>query len=63
VKLDTEREARLYESTWAQLAAAGYVQYEVSNFARPGHASQHNLNTWRMHEWIGLAWYRVRGYL
>lgn len=55
VKLDPEHEARLYESTWAQLAAAGYAQYEVSNFARPGHACRHNLNTWRMHEWIGLG--------
>lgn len=55
VKLDPEHEARLYETTWAQLAAAGYAQYEVSNFARPGHACVHNLNTWRMHEWIGLG--------
>lgn len=55
VKLDAELEARLYESTWAQLAAAGYGQYEVSNFARPGHACLHNLNTWRMHEWVGLG--------
>jgi oxygen-independent coproporphyrinogen III oxidase len=55
VKLDLEREAQLYEATWAQLAAAGYAQYEVSNFARPGHACQHNLNTWQMHEWVGLG--------
>lgn len=55
VKLDTEHEARLYETTWAQLAGAGYAQYEVSNFARPGHRCVHNLNTWRMHEWIGLG--------
>jgi oxygen-independent coproporphyrinogen-3 oxidase len=55
VKLDVEHEARLYESTWAQLAAAGYAQYEVSNFARPGHACLHNLNTWRMAEWVGLG--------
>jgi oxygen-independent coproporphyrinogen-3 oxidase len=55
VKLDSEHEARLYEATWAQLAAAGYAQYEVSNFARPGHVCRHNLNTWRMHEWIGLG--------
>jgi oxygen-independent coproporphyrinogen-3 oxidase len=55
VKLDTEREAALYEATWAQLAAAGYAHYEVSNFARPGHACRHNLNTWHMHEWIGLG--------
>jgi oxygen-independent coproporphyrinogen-3 oxidase len=55
VKLDPEHEARLYESTWAQLAAAGYAQYEVSNFARPGHACLHNVNTWHMHEWVGLG--------
>lgn len=55
VKLDPENEARLYEWTWARLAAAGYGQYEVSNFARPGHACRHNLNTWHMHEWVGLG--------
>jgi oxygen-independent coproporphyrinogen-3 oxidase len=55
VKLDVEHEARLYETTWARLEAAGYAQYEVSNFARSGHACLHNLNTWRMHEWVGLG--------
>lgn len=55
VKLDLEHEARLYEATWAQLADSGYAQYEVSNFARPLHACRHNLNTWRMCEWIGLG--------
>ncbi|HND61071.1 MAG TPA: radical SAM family heme chaperone HemW [Opitutaceae bacterium] len=55
VKLDPEHEARLYESTWAQLEAAGYAQYEVSNFARPGHECRHNLGTWRMGEWVGLG--------
>ncbi len=55
VKLDPEHEARLYESTWDQLAAAGYAQYEVSNFARPGQACRHNLATWRMGEWVGLG--------
>jgi len=55
VKLDPDHEARLYEATWLQLREAGYAQYEVSNFARPGHACRHNLNTWRMHEWVGLG--------
>jgi oxygen-independent coproporphyrinogen III oxidase len=55
VKLDPELEATLYEATWSQLAELGYAQYEVSNFARPGHACLHNLNTWRMHEWVGLG--------
>src|SRR5690606_1120100 len=35
--------------------AAGFTQYEVSNFARPGHTCLHNLNTWRMHEWVGVG--------
>ena len=36
VRLDPENEARMYERTWERLGAAGYAQYEVSNFARPG---------------------------
>jgi oxygen-independent coproporphyrinogen-3 oxidase len=55
VKLDPEHEAALYEATWSQLADLGYAQYEVSNFARPGHACLHNLNTWKMNEWVGLG--------
>ncbi len=55
VRLDPENEARMYERTWERLAAGGYGQYEVSNFARPGHACAHNVNTWRMAEWAGLG--------
>jgi oxygen-independent coproporphyrinogen-3 oxidase len=55
VRLDPENEARMYERTWERLGAAGYGQYEVSNFARPGHACAHNINTWRMHGWVGLG--------
>jgi len=55
VKLDADKEAVFYQRTWDYLAAAGYAQYEVSNFARPGHACRHNLNTWEMYEWVGLG--------
>lgn len=55
VKLDPDKEAAFYTRTWEWLDAAGYAQYEVSNFARPGHRCRHNLNTWRMQEWIGLG--------
>ena len=55
VRLDPENEARLYERTWERLGGAGFAQYEVSNFSRPGHACLHNVNTWRMHEWAGLG--------
>jgi len=55
VKLDADKEALFYQHTWDYLATKGYAQYEVSNFARPGHACRHNLNTWNMHEWVGLG--------
>jgi oxygen-independent coproporphyrinogen-3 oxidase len=55
MRLDPENEARMYERTWERLGAHGYGQYEVSNFARPGHACRHNVNTWRMGEWAGLG--------
>ncbi len=55
VKLDVAKEADFYQHTWDYLDAAGFAQYEVSNFARPGHICQHNLGTWRMHEWIGFG--------
>lgn len=55
VKLDADKEAAFYVRTWEFLEAASYAQYEVSNFARPGHPCRHNLNTWHMHEWVGLG--------
>ena len=55
VRLDVEKETAFYTEAWTRLGAAGYPQYEISNFARPGHACLHNLNTWRMEEWVGLG--------
>jgi oxygen-independent coproporphyrinogen-3 oxidase len=40
-------EAEMYEAAIDRLAAAGFVQYEVSNFARPGSESRHNQTYWR----------------
>lgn len=37
------------------LESEGYGQYEVSNFARPGHRSRHNLRYWRMEPYLGLG--------
>jgi oxygen-independent coproporphyrinogen-3 oxidase len=37
------------------LAQAGYAQYEVSNFARTGRESRHNIRYWRMENWLGLG--------
>ncbi len=55
VKIDPEREAEFYEFAWDYLPKHGYDQYEVSNYAKPGHACRHNLNTWAMNEWIGYG--------
>jgi oxygen-independent coproporphyrinogen-3 oxidase len=55
VDIDPEREASFYEFAWEYLPAHGYHQYEVSNYAKPGHPCQHNLNTWAMNEWIGYG--------
>jgi oxygen-independent coproporphyrinogen III oxidase len=54
-KIDPVKEALFHEAAWSELAAAGYQQYEISNYARTGHACLHNLNTWRMGEWVGLG--------
>ncbi|MCC8689581.1 radical SAM family heme chaperone HemW [Xanthomonas campestris] len=37
------------------LAAAGYAQYEVSAYARPGRQCQHNLNYWRFGDYLGIG--------
>lgn len=55
LKIDEERELRFYERGWELLDQLGYRQYEISNFARPDKACLHNLNTWRMQEWIGCG--------
>jgi len=44
---DEDRAAEMYEHADRSLAAAGYNWYEISNWARPGHRSRHNLAYWR----------------
>ncbi len=53
--MDQDREAELYEIAISKLQAAGYRQYEISNFAKPGHESAHNQNYWANGEYIGLG--------
>ncbi len=52
---DGELAADLMELTGRELAAAGYGHYEISNHARPGHASRHNRVYWSDAGWWGFG--------
>lgn len=52
---DDDAQADMYLWAVERLARAGYEQYEISNFARPGFASRHNLKYWRMEEYAGFG--------
>ncbi len=47
--------AEFYELACERLNAAGIAQYEISNFARPGHESKHNLKYWKREPYIGFG--------
>ncbi|WP_119302616.1 radical SAM family heme chaperone HemW [Dongia deserti] len=53
--LDEEHAAELYEATVARLGASGLADYEISNFARPGEESRHNLTYWRYGDYVGVG--------
>lgn len=46
-RVEAEVEAAMFEATIERLATAGFEQYEISNFARPGRRCRHNLVYWR----------------
>jgi len=52
---DSDRVADLYLLTEAFLQEKGLAAYEVSNYARPGQASRHNLNYWQAGNWLGIG--------
>ena len=52
---DDDAQAEMYLYTVAALSEAGYGQYEISNFARAGRESRHNLKYWRMQEYAGFG--------
>jgi oxygen-independent coproporphyrinogen-3 oxidase len=52
---DPDMQAEHYEWTQDRLAAAGYEQYEISNWARPGRACRHNLVYWENRQYLGLG--------
>ncbi|AUE02946.1 radical SAM family heme chaperone HemW [Bifidobacterium breve] len=54
-KPNDDDEAAKYEIADDLFAAAGLEWYEVSNWARPGYESQHNLGYWRNVDWAGVG--------
>src|SRR6267143_4698909 len=47
--------AAMYLTAMDRLEAAGYEQYEISNVAKPGRRSRHNLKYWTDGEWLGFG--------
>lgn len=45
----------IFEQGHQKLVAAGYEQYEVSGYGKPGHRGQHNLNYWRFGDYLGIG--------
>jgi putative oxygen-independent coproporphyrinogen III oxidase len=52
---DEDLAAAIQEDSHARLAAAGYRQYEVSAWSRPGAECRHNLNYWRFGDYLGIG--------
>lgn len=53
--IEDELAAEMYELMLDRLAAAGYEQYEISNFAKPGFESRHNTKYWRLEPVFGFG--------
>ena len=53
--IEEERDFKLYEIICKTLKKKGYIHYEVSNFAKKGFASRHNLTYWDNSEYYGFG--------
>ncbi len=52
---DDEEERRQYHYTKNFLELNGYKHYEISNFAKPGYESKHNMNCWEQKQYVGFG--------
>lgn len=52
---DPEQQARQFLQLTELLSLAGFEHYEISNFAKPGHRSQHNSNYWKGIPYLGIG--------
>ena len=52
---DGDAAAEFYLYAVEQLRKAGYLQYEISNFAQPGHQGKHNMLYWNCEDYLGIG--------
>jgi oxygen-independent coproporphyrinogen-3 oxidase len=52
---DDETAADIEDAIAATLGAAGYIHYETSAYAKPGHECRHNVNYWRFGDYLGIG--------
>ncbi len=50
-----DRAVSLWERATERLSAAGYEHYEISNYAKAGFRSRHNLHTWQCRDYLGIG--------
>jgi oxygen-independent coproporphyrinogen III oxidase len=55
VEEDSDLGREMYELSIEALGKAGLEHYEISNYAKPGHRSAHNINYWRRGDYLGLG--------
>ncbi len=53
--IDSELDYEMYELICKKLKEAGYLHYEISNFAKPGYKSRHNLVYWHNENYYGIG--------
>lgn len=54
-EVESEKSAALFDILMEETAAAGFEQYEISNFCRPGFMAVHNSNYWKNENYLGIG--------
>jgi oxygen-independent coproporphyrinogen III oxidase len=54
-QINNDQQGDMYEWARTAVAARGFEQYEISNFAKPGRACRHNLIYWRQQDYLGFG--------
>ena len=52
---DDDSQLRAMEQAESVLSSAGYLRYEISNYAKPGFEAKHNVSCWRGEDYLGLG--------